>query len=190
MKEYVIGIENITPNKASALLENFPRNRKSAPKRVESYCEIMKKGNWAPFSTVIIDENGNTVDGHHRLEAIVKSGVSVDMVVFRGLESKYVPFIDTGRPRSAGDMLAFVENIDGLTSLRNIAALTRAIIYYENKDPQLVVPPDDLANFIVDNKESIKKAYSDYSKIKPIGGNLSHAAAIWVIRNYNKGYQS
>ena len=183
--KYSIAIETITPEKAKALLEQFPRNRKSSFVRVESYADIMKRGNWAPFSVIIIDEDGNTVDGHHRLEAVVKSGVNAELVVFRGLEKKFIPFIDTGRPRSAGDMLAFVEELDGISSYRDVAALARAVMYYDMRYNAKVIPPDSLAEFIIENKDAVKKALSDYRRIKPIGGYLSHGAALYVVRREN-----
>lgn len=180
-----IGFEIINPTKAEALLERFQLNRPSNPRRVSAYAKLMSEGKWGPLSMIITDENGNTVDGHHRLEAVIKSGMSVEMIVLRGIERKYIPFIDTGRSRSAGDMLAFLDSLDSIGSLRNIAGIARAILLYDKKDYGALLSYDEIASFVVANKIALKDAYAEYSGLRKIGGRLQLASALYVIRREN-----
>lgn len=99
-------IELITPFKAKAMLEKNTGNRTISETVVLRLADAMSSGDFICTNNGIgIDETGNLIDGQHRLAAIIKSGVSIKMVVctYEGkTTAKYIP-IDCGKKRSLSD---------------------------------------------------------------------------------------
>lgn len=78
-------VVTVTPKIAKEWLErNAVNNRKINPNRVRMYAEDMRSGNWKlTHQGVAFDADGQLIDGQHRLAAVVKSGVSVRMLIMR-----------------------------------------------------------------------------------------------------------
>jgi len=115
-------IENITPKKAQALLDKHwipERQRKPSQSVVDSYARAMRTGQWVlTHQGIGIDDNGELVDGLHRLLAIVQSGATIPMMITTGIlhnghtEGIYViDAIDRGRVRGVGQQLQLRHNI-------------------------------------------------------------------------------
>lgn len=184
MKDTIgIALELITPERAQSILDNCPRNRPPSQVRVNAYARLMSEGKWGEFSQIVFDNNGHLVDGGHRLRAVVKSGCSVVFAVCRGVNERYVPFIDTGRPRTAGDMLAFVSGLDGLKNTRNVAALARLVIKYYEGDASMIVPNDTLAAFVREHQSALVRAYDDYLLMRHHSATIACGSAVYVIRS-------
>ncbi|MCP3921298.1 MAG: hypothetical protein GY714_01805 [Desulfobacterales bacterium] len=100
--------EKITPTKAKAILEKNEDNRKLSIKRVKDFAVVMKEGGWKEDNgeTVTIDKLNNLLNGQHRLNAIVESGVSINIWVARGAEPEVKNSIDTGKARSVADIFS------------------------------------------------------------------------------------
>lgn len=98
---------------------------------VDKYAGDMVAGHWMVNNQGLgFDEDGNLVDGRHRLWAVRRAGVPVDMLVVRGLPCnrkndllRVVDTIDTGRTRGIGAQLA----IDGEKNVLTVAAAIRGI---------------------------------------------------------------
>lgn len=179
---YNVSIQTITPADAAKYLETSKRNRTIHMPRVAQYARDMASGRWSPATMLIIDEDGNMVDAHHRMMAVVNAGVPVQMCVFTGLPKRFIPCIDTGRPRTAGDMLAFIEGLDGVGSLRNKAVIARLVLKIRSGDFTTMISFDDIAEFMLANKLLVEQATRDYSALKPIGATLGAGAAFYLIR--------
>lgn len=195
MKEqkYTVKIETITPEIAKRLLESNEKNRKINPERVMKYANDMKRGMWSAATMLIVDEDGHLIDANHRLNAVIKADTPVQMVVFSGLEKKYLPFIDTGRPRSAGDMLAFMDGVEGVGGLKNASAIARNVLAYrtQNLSRTIYVGYDEIAKLIIDEKECMATAMKFYNAAHrrcAIGCGLSAGggAAMFLIIQKNK----
>ena len=108
-----VTIKKISPKEAEMLLfEHNPYNyRKLNLSTVKIYAKDMKDGNWKDNGeTIKIDTNGNLIDGQHRLQAIVDSGVSVDLIIVEGLDPSVADTIDIGRKRSIEQYLKWADN--------------------------------------------------------------------------------
>lgn len=118
--------EWITPELAKTWLANAnTANRNVMVARVEAYADAMKRGCWhRTHQGIAFGQDGVLYDGQHRLLAIVKAGVGVEMAVTRGLVAESREAIDTGAFRSAADNLAIVE---GITLNRTFAAALNVI---------------------------------------------------------------
>ena len=128
-------ILDITPEMAEYLLSTSPGNRKIRNWHVSMLADSMSRGEWRVTSQGIgIDMNGNLRDAHHRLMAVVKSGVTIRSDVVMGLPLNSYEVIDTGIKRNLADLLHENKRI---TDILNAAA---SIIY----DTQRTVPIDQM----------------------------------------------
>ncbi len=99
-------IEHVTPGMAVALLAENRRNRNLRTSRVTQLAEAMQRGEWElNGETIKVAEDGTLLDGQHRLQAVVESGVGIDSLIMRGLPMQVQDTVDTGRRRRLADIL-------------------------------------------------------------------------------------
>jgi Ca2+-binding EF-hand superfamily protein len=97
----------ITPELAKQLLEKNTSNRKLSLPHVRDYSNQMKSGKWkVNGDTIRLSKNNVLLDGQHKLHAIIRSGVSVELVMVTDLEDDVFDTIDTGKSRNASDILS------------------------------------------------------------------------------------
>ena len=100
----------ITPELAAYILDpdnGLTRiNRTISPATVTRYAESMSKKAFGFTSdTIKLDEDGQFIDGYHRLTACVRSGAAFETNVAFGIKRSVYSAIDTGRKRTGGDVL-------------------------------------------------------------------------------------
>lgn len=114
----------ITPEMAEAMLGHNTHNRSARPASVTAYAQDMAAGDWRWTGDPIrFALDGTLLDGQHRLMAIVESGVTVPMLVIRGLAREAQEDIDRGVPRKYGDVL----RLRGELNANALAALVRKV---------------------------------------------------------------
>lgn len=101
----------VTPTMAAALLARNTGNRtvvlKGATRSVQAYAAAMKRGEWAlNGEPIILSATGELNDGQHRLNAVVESGVSVQMLLTFGVERDTRHTVDQGVARTPGHILS------------------------------------------------------------------------------------
>jgi len=102
--DWFASMQTITPQMAAAFLSNNGGNRKIRKGAVAKYAAIIGDGNWRRTpEAVIFDKDGVLMNGQHRMSAIVKSGVSVDMLVITNVERDAFPALDRGVSRTTAD---------------------------------------------------------------------------------------
>lgn len=122
--------EYIGAQEAQAILQN---NRKNRPINKRNLSEIeaeIRRGNFTTTGeTVKISKTGVLVDGQHRLLAIanVNPEKKLQMLVVRGVEDEAFKFIDTGRKRTASDVLS----VQGIKNATGIAAMAKFIVNFK-----------------------------------------------------------
>lgn len=120
---------DVSPVIAAALLERNTRNRPKRGGDVVEWSGEMAGGRWKTTSQGIgIARDGIIVDGQHRLEAIVESGVTVRMVVVVGLDPEVFSVTDTGRKRNPADAMSMV----GEGNAAAYAAVLRLALQYDS----------------------------------------------------------
>ena len=94
-------VETITPQKAAEYLrKNTDNYRKLSLTTVGKYAAEIKAGRWQlNGEPIVVGENGILKDGQHRLAAIAKAGVPVQMVIVRGVDDS-VTVYDLGKNRT------------------------------------------------------------------------------------------
>jgi hypothetical protein len=109
-KQYAV-IEVISPEKAQEYLDKSDGNkgrykRKIIPSAVRDYSRDMENGDWVlTHQGIAFDCNDQLVDGHNRMQAIIESGATVEIIVWRNLSEVAVKYLDKGRNRTNSDRL-------------------------------------------------------------------------------------
>lgn len=99
-------IETITPDLAAQYLQKNIINRQLRKMYVESLAGDMKRGDFIlSHQGIAFDVNGRLIDGQHRLNAVVMSGVSVPMWVTRNVGVGAFRVMDIGAKRTIADSL-------------------------------------------------------------------------------------
>lgn len=125
----VSSVETVTPAIATAWLEKNSHNRPVSDRTVGEYARYMRDGEWElNGEAIVFDETDTLADGQHRLWACIEAGKSFKTVVTRGVSKNAFATIDTGKKRSAADVL----HIAGIHTDRNTLAAAAAIIIKYN----------------------------------------------------------
>lgn len=152
-----VKIENITPETAKIYLSKNIINRNVNAKRVSSYANDMQHGAWQLNGEAIrFNKKGELIDGQHRLLAIVKANIPVDMVVMNDIDND-VSIYDRGRNRSVTDSL-ILEGMDkSIASNKWVAA---AKLHYLIQKSLYNVSDYDVKLFLEKNVNEIKELNS------------------------------
>lgn len=119
----------VDTNLAKKLLAtNIENNRDLSWSRIKQYAQDMKTGRWViNGETIKIDENGQLIDGQHRLHAVIESGNIVNMEFSFNISHSAITTIDTGKSRTGSDVL----KMTGVENTTVINTALRGIITYE-----------------------------------------------------------
>lgn len=111
---------DMTPELAQKYLDTQVRNRSLNQRWVTALTNAIKRGEWIlDGNSIKMDENGHLIDGQHRLEAVVRSGITVPMEVKSGFKPEAIFVMDAFvRPRTVGDVLSLngVKNANAVAS--------------------------------------------------------------------------
>lgn len=94
-------VERITPDVARRYLAANKANRSLNPRTVKKLAAAMMRSEWVlNGESIKFDENGNLIDGQHRLAAIIEADKAIDILVFRGASPEAQDTVDLGSRRS------------------------------------------------------------------------------------------
>lgn len=131
MPELDCEVVDLTPEAAREILEQNRRNRSLREDYVRKLASAMERGEWTVNGEPIqIAQDGTLLNGQHRLNAVVESGVTVPMLVVRGLQPSAQMTMDTGTRRNLSDVLA----LHGQTDTTNLGAMLSMLHRYRNGD--------------------------------------------------------
>ncbi len=102
-----ISWEVIGPDEARKYLETVGVNRKVVQVHVERLAESMRGGEWVEMAgdPIRFNQQGELIDGQHRLWAVIEAGMPLRFAVARGLPVEAMTVLDTGRRRTLADFL-------------------------------------------------------------------------------------
>lgn len=142
---------NVSPEFAKKLLDTRP-NRSISKKKVDAWAYEMENGNWQlNGETIAIYEDGTLANGQHRLSAIIKTGLTLPMLVVFGVKQD-VNIYDVGRPRSTSDVLKF-GGMDKKLADKSLVALTK--LHYEYQTGNTNVPISKIKDFLELEKDTL-----------------------------------
>lgn len=142
----------VTPELAAEwLAKPSARQRSVARNTVAKYSRAMTEGRWHEPTTdpIAFTEDGLLLNGQHRLTAVVKSGVSLEMLVAYDVPAILFDVIDTGRARTASQFV-------GQPYANELAATARLLLWYDERrlaDPTKVAQPTGSGAMSFDNDE-------------------------------------
>lgn len=117
--------KKISPELAKQFLETMGNNRRLKEKKVRELTTAMKSGKFRKtHQGIAFSPDGVLIDGQHRLQAIVRSGETIELNVSFGVEEDTLHAVDVGSKRSASDLYEFLGG-DKSVSV-NMMAISRA----------------------------------------------------------------
>jgi hypothetical protein len=176
-------IEKITPRLAQEYLQKVDpaHQRKLIVSRAQAFAREMTAGHWfLNHQGIAFDEHGRLIDGQHRLKAIELSGLTIQMLVTRGITSEMVngvklyaiDTIDVGYKRQTGEQLTLRH---GIENGNRVASATRTILHWATGLSKNTTP---VALEILGMYPSIKKLASCSKSCRILNGQLIGCFAI------------
>ncbi|MEU6475544.1 hypothetical protein ABZ858_01410 [Streptomyces sp. NPDC047017] len=122
----------VTPELARDWLRRNISNRPLSRQTVTQLAKAIERREWKlTHQGIAFDENGNLVDGQHRLQAVVKAGIPVEILVVHGVPRSAFTVMDTGRKRTGRDALSLAGEVNS----NHLAAALRGLqMYYASPD--------------------------------------------------------
>ncbi len=129
-------IKIVTPTMARDWLKTSSfNNRNLRTPNVAKIARDITGGKWVfDGNPIRFDNEGNIIDGQHRLSAIIAADKSVQTLVVVGLDSSAKNTIDTGSARTTSDVLHF----NGYKQTSRLAAVCRLHLGYQKHDGDLL----------------------------------------------------
>lgn len=120
-----IELVEITPMQAEAWLKReVGHNRKPTKGRVRKLAGAIRRGEWMETGDSIkFDQDGNLVDGGHRLRAVIEAGIPIRSLVIRGVRGEAFTVFDTGKTRTPADTMG----IAGYKNRVGVASAARGL---------------------------------------------------------------
>lgn len=182
----VQSIEEVTPALAQSWLDRGGPNRKLSERRVAQLTRTMQRGAWLMTGEpIILDGEGRVRDGAHRLNAVVRSGVTIETAVTRGVSDAAFDVMGTGASRSAADILG----IHGLPNRIPAASTARGLLIMERygrpyataREPEASPTGQEILQYTLAHQDEVMEAVNLAQRIyhqQFIGGTSTWAIAI------------
>ena len=176
--------EIVTVAQAKEYLERVLPNRTLNERLARRYAEDMRTGRWINNGQgIVLDHQGNLIDGQHRCQAIVFAQQSISMLVVRGVPATAMETIDSGRPRGLADVL----RIEGYSSSVVLAAAARLVFNYV-AGVALTYSPSKAAvlELIKRHKEALTFGVKMVDKVRQHVFSRTQVAAVLVLATNNE----
>ena len=100
--------ETVTPAKAKIYLQNMAKNRPVSKSKLKRYISDIEEGRWNEWcgSIEFRKADGKTMNGQHRLLAIIATGKSMNLLLVHGVPDDAFATMDTGKRRNGSDTLS------------------------------------------------------------------------------------
>jgi hypothetical protein len=122
-----VSIEVVDAVRAHGYLQRNTMNRPLSESIVAKYAEQMMAGKWMSNGDTITFAGDFLIDGQHRLAAIIKANVALEMIVVRNVSVDAFATKDNGKKRNGSDVLSIL----GHSHTKALASvLTRVSHYY------------------------------------------------------------
>lgn len=124
----------VTPEMARQWLQANSNNRRIKKSLVARIKADIESGNWQmTHQPIALAEDGQLLDGQHRLAAIAASGMVVPLMVATNCPQETFAVIDSGAKRTVSDSL----HVDGIKNAKHIAAAIRTYLVHK-RSPNIV----------------------------------------------------
>lgn len=152
-------IISVTPEMAKEYLSKNPSNRAVSKLSVSFYAKQMVDGDWVENGeTIKIAEDGTLIDGQNRLHAVIAANIPVDLEFRTGIKKEYITTIDTGKARSAADILSMNKipyYAATASAVKLIMAWDKGAVRLGEGTPQVKFSNSNVLGFVNLNKNEI-----------------------------------
>lgn len=147
-------VVRVTPKMAEEWLGKNTHNRNIRRSSVDAYARDMAAGRWLLAGDAIdFGTDGVLYNGQHRMQAVIKSGQTVEFLVAEGVSADSQRVRDANKPRSAGDML----KLDGHANYSTLAAAVRFAMTYqdgvESRNQSKTPTRSEIRDFLAENED-------------------------------------
>lgn len=123
-------VDVITPQKAAEYLSKNNKNRRLNDKVVKRYANDMAAGHWTlTHQGIAFDSEGFLLDGQHRLNAIIKCGRPVSMLVTKNMDKKSARDMDCGVIRNESHQISMHGSVE---ITKNDVSRAKFLLYSKN----------------------------------------------------------
>lgn len=155
-------VQTVTSELAKLYLAKSRGNRNLSLKKVNQYASDMGNGHWqVTHQGIAFDESGVLKDGHHRLHAVIKAGVPVDMLVIENISCEATLF-DRGRPRDTRQFLIYNEGLPSYLTDNTAIAIANLHFHMLHK----TTSDFDVKDFLLDNRDTMLLTMKNLSQTK------------------------
>lgn len=174
-----IEVVQLTPELAHEFLsQNTDNYRKIQTRAVQDLANAMRRGE---FSSVIpsndaitFAEDGVLINGQHRCQAVIRSGVTIPVIVMRGGSADTADVMDTGMKRGAATVLArhgYINTVD-------IAGVVRGYSHLIHGYSQTGLTNAQILNFVDKHYDAIRISLGYGKKTSEVGVPRTLGAAV------------
>lgn len=124
---------HVTPEMAETFLKHNTMNRTISDSVNLRYAQAMQAGHWGfNGETIVFSDKGILLDGQNRLKAIVRSGVTIPILVVYGIDESNFKTMDQGSKRTTGQILKIM-NCKNNNTLAATLRLAYIYLYIDSK---------------------------------------------------------
>lgn len=182
----------VTPEEAGLWLLKNISNRPISEYNIQYLLDQMRRKKWEISTDAIgFDTEGNLINGQHRLMALIRYNKPLEMLVGWGYKREAFNVIDTGRIRTAGDVLGAngVSNPNAKSAIAKFVMEFRKNHFYDRDSKKKSgISNADVLKFVQENPE-IHEIHDitlkHCRKFKPIE-NRFIAGLYWIFRDIDK----
>ena len=177
----------VTPEIAKEWLKQNTQNRNVSQQKVNAYAADMASGNWHEHHQgIAFYADGTVADGQHRLLGIVKSGVSLMMMVTFDVPRQSAIGIDVHRARKTDDVLRITGRSEWIG--KNEAAIIKMLVTRGGVNKS-AISPSVVAEFGECYKNAIQFAGGKFmtSSVRYITSAPVRAAAACAYQKHGEG---
>ena len=160
-------VMQMTPEKAKNILISKNRNNRNLKaNNLKRLVTAIENGEWKVTNNgLAFDEQGNLIDGQHRLAAIVQTNKTLPILVCSKMDPRIFDCVDTGAARTAGDGIDILGSSHG----KYIAAAIKCYHLYNHWPKRAwssTVTPSSaqIVKIYEEKKDTIEALYSVVAK--------------------------
>lgn len=175
------GVIEVTPEIAERMLLTSIGNRKLRRSHVDKLAASMKRGEWRLTSQGIgFDTTGALRDGHHRLSAVIKSGITINCLIVTGMPDDAYEVTDIGVLRTYSDRLNMDRKVADVLRLGCEIALKTSKPTIDQMRPIISGAFFDVVNDIINVNRTNRKFFAS--------APMRLAAVITLMNGGNREY--
>lgn len=170
---------NLSPRLARLLMERIGENRKPKRATIQRYAAMMRSGQWKlTHQGIAISTRSEVIDGQHRILAVYESGVTIEVLMVRGVSQDAMLVLDSGIIRTDADSIRIADYV--LRDLETIEVSTAKRMIRSVRQFIRPVSRADLRAFILLHRSAIQVAYRALWQEGRVP-NVSHADVVAVL---------